>query len=133
MESWIRRLKLKLQLASLEREKERKLLELGREMFALFRKGEVINDDLREVCQEALSLEEEIEDLLEKARQAQGARPRVACSSCGAYIEQSARYCPYCGSRQKHSERTCFKCGRSIPPQGKFCPYCGTNLEEGDG
>ncbi|MDK2896969.1 MAG: hypothetical protein PWP04_1089 [Candidatus Atribacteria bacterium] len=132
METWIRNVKLKLQLANLEREKEKKLLELGREAFALFQKGEAINDGLRGIYQEILSLEEEIEDLLEKARQAQGARPRVTCSSCGAYIERDAQYCPYCGSRQKQSARTCSNCGKSVSSQGKFCPYCGTNLEEGD-
>lgn len=48
----------------------------------------------------------------------------VRCA-CGAYINQSAKFCPECGKPQGCA---CPKCGAKLNPGTKFCSECGSQL-----
>ncbi len=48
----------------------------------------------------------------------------MKCLHCGKEIADSARFCPYCGSKQP-IEKHCPHCGATLNPEAKFCPHCG--------
>lgn len=48
------------------------------------------------------------------------------CYKCQTEIEESFKFCPYCGSNQQ--EITCSKCKYNNEPNSKFCQECGENL-----
>ncbi|NCB38245.1 MAG: SPFH domain-containing protein [Erysipelotrichia bacterium] len=50
----------------------------------------------------------------------------VACIECGAQIKQGAKFCPDCGKPQTAN---CSKCNASIPGGVKFCPDCGEKIQ----
>lgn len=47
------------------------------------------------------------------------------CSSCGAAVERSARFCPHCGQPRQGAQRACGQCNRSFDASARFCPHCG--------
>ncbi|MBU1106269.1 MAG: SPFH domain-containing protein [Candidatus Riflebacteria bacterium] len=51
---------------------------------------------------------------------------KVACIGCGAQIKEGAKFCPDCGKPQSAS---CPKCSASIPGGVKFCPECGEKTQ----
>jgi predicted RNA-binding Zn-ribbon protein involved in translation (DUF1610 family) len=63
------------------------------------------------------------------------------CSSCGAKLEDGARFCPYCGTQTQQSnykyKRTeeyagkiikCPACGSELPSFTAVCPSCGHEI-----
>ena len=56
---------------------------------------------------------------------AQPAAAQKTCSSCGASIAQTSKFCPECGAQQ-NAARFCGECGTTLEPSAKFCPNCGT-------
>ena len=52
----------------------------------------------------------------------------ITCSSCGAKISASAKFCQECG--QKVAKKAyCTECGAEVGANAKFCPTCGTKLK----
>ena len=131
MFNFFRSWRLRWQVVSLEKEKEESLRRLGKKAYELFiERTDWGKEELRENCQEVLSIEEEIEDLEEKMRRLEGNKPRRICPSCGEYIEEGSLYCSRCGFHQKQQELTCSQCGEKINPQDKFCPHCGQEIKQ---
>jgi len=52
----------------------------------------------------------------------------IKCSSCGAQISASAKFCPECG-KPVVKEKFCVSCGTKLQPGVKFCPECGAKQE----
>ena len=50
----------------------------------------------------------------------------IKCSNCGCDMENGAKFCPKCGSKQ---ETVCPNCGAKIYNGDVFCGNCGINLE----
>lgn len=50
------------------------------------------------------------------------------CNNCGAYIEETAMFCPECGAKQISGSKICTKCGESLPLGASFCSECGTPI-----
>lgn len=44
------------------------------------------------------------------------------CSSCGAQLSATAKFCERCGTPVS---RTCSNCGAGVPPNTNFCGQCG--------
>jgi len=130
MFNFFRSWRLRWQVVSLEKEKEESLRRLGKKAYELFiERKDWGKEELRENCQEVLSIEEEIEDLEEKMRRLEGNKPRRVCPSCGEYIEEGSLYCSHCGFYQKQ-ELTCSQCGEKINSQDRFCPRCGQEVKK---
>ena len=63
----------------------------------------------------------------------------MKCSNCGQEVDQSAKFCPSCGTRleaageEKASEagKYCPQCGAQVSAEAKFCPSCGHALAGG--
>ncbi len=49
------------------------------------------------------------------------------CSSCGASISKTAKFCPECGAKQP-LQKFCSECGAKVDGSSKFCPECGKKL-----
>ena len=131
MSNFFRSWRLRWHIVSLEKKKEESLLRLGKRVYELFiERKDWGREEVRENCQEVLSIEEEIEDLEEKMRRLEGNKPRRICPSCGEYIEEGSLYCSRCGFHQKQQELTCSQCGEKINPQDKFCPHCGQEIKQ---
>ena len=50
------------------------------------------------------------------------------CSSCGANVSPSAKFCPECGQKL-NVKSFCSECGEEVSPNAKFCPSCGKKLK----
>lgn len=56
-----------------------------------------------------------------------------SCGTCGAALQEGARFCPGCGSGVapaaaavvEAAPHVCTACGFSLPPESTFCPMCG--------
>lgn len=48
------------------------------------------------------------------------------CISCGVELDDDARFCGECGTKQPELKKTCRNCGTEIPSGAKFCMECGT-------
>ena len=59
------------------------------------------------------------------------------CKKCGTIIEQTARFCPKCGSQEfiepfapnnneTAQNKKCSRCGEMVELTAKFCPKCGS-------
>ncbi|MEX2684528.1 MAG: zinc ribbon domain-containing protein [Candidatus Sigynarchaeota archaeon] len=48
------------------------------------------------------------------------------CPTCGAIMQQNARFCNTCGQ-----EVICGKCGNRVPPGAVFCNACGDAIRSG--
>ena len=51
------------------------------------------------------------------------------CPSCGAELEQDARFCPACGAPVPPPERFCWSCGGELATDAQFCARCGSPVE----
>ncbi len=49
------------------------------------------------------------------------------CSSCGATIDNNAKFCSECGAKQ-NAKTFCTECGAEIDGGAKFCSSCGKKL-----
>lgn len=50
------------------------------------------------------------------------------CSSCGASISKTSKFCPECGAKQ-NAKAFCPECGSEVDGSAKFCPSCGNKLK----
>lgn len=48
------------------------------------------------------------------------------CLKCGNMLEDTAKFCPKCGSRSD-AVPTCVKCGYKLTADARFCPSCGAD------
>lgn len=85
-----------------------------------------------------LDLDAEIEEAVRKLRAsaskpaARSAERRRVCSSCGAKVGGTDRFCAGCGADLTvHVDRSCPECGAGLEPEDKFCPVCGSRLARG--
>ncbi len=51
----------------------------------------------------------------------------MKCNKCNADINDSAKFCPECGTKV-NKVRHCAKCGSELISNAKFCPECGTPI-----
>ena len=49
------------------------------------------------------------------------------CSSCGAEVSATAKFCPECGQKLS-AKKFCPECGKEVGASSKFCPECGQKL-----
>lgn len=59
---------------------------------------------------------------------AAAATPERHCTSCGAKMTATAKFCPECGLRQEVSN-LCPECHATVKTGAKFCPDCGYKLK----
>lgn len=50
------------------------------------------------------------------------------CMNCGKQIEDSAKFCGYCGTPTKR-KKVCPSCGREMGEQMVYCSFCGTKAD----
>ncbi len=62
-----------------------------------------------------------------KTREGPSIKATVKCPDCNNFVQEDARFCPYCG-HQLVVFNQCPKCNKNVPPNAKFCPRCGENL-----
>ncbi len=49
------------------------------------------------------------------------------CSSCGAQVSKTAKFCSECGAKLD-VKKFCTNCGEEVGTDAKFCPSCGQKL-----
>lgn len=110
--------KLKVELMSLENERGRKLEEVGRKAYALYRVGTAFPPELaadfasvddtekrieeknREIEAKKLEAEADKEKALaERAAEKLAGENKVFCSQCGAVLSESDVFCAKCGTK----------------------------------
>ncbi len=55
----------------------------------------------------------------------------VECGECGAFISESAKSCPKCGTEFEREMAKCSSCHAWIPADVKKCPECGVEFTTG--
>lgn len=51
----------------------------------------------------------------------------MKCPNCNSEINDSAKFCPNCGTKiQKKQQQFCSNCGKPLGKGMSLCPYCGT-------
>ncbi len=54
------------------------------------------------------------------------AKPTKDCPSCGASLNEKAKFCPECGHKfVVAGKKQCVHCNAEITARAKFCPECG--------
>lgn len=60
----------------------------------------------------------------------------VPCKKCGKSINQSAKFCAFCGekttvepTKNDNHQKACTKCGKYISDSAKFCNFCGEKID----
>ena len=66
---------------------------------------------------------------------------KIFCTKCGAKLDDSVKYCPYCGlatpeekivnfvSSDNHNAKYCSKCGYELEYNDLFCSECGAKCD----
>ncbi len=55
-----------------------------------------------------------------------GSQVKVRCVSCGTLLDENAKFCGNCGTKQ--GPQTCPSCNGSLAPGAKFCGNCGSKV-----
>lgn len=53
------------------------------------------------------------------------------CNNCGQQLEDTAKFCPECGTKLE-IKRFCMECGAELNPTAKFCMECGTPVKSNE-
>lgn len=57
------------------------------------------------------------------------------CAACGHKIEETAKFCTFCGEKQKQKEEPvvkkciCKRCNKEFDPEMLFCDQCGMRVQ----
>lgn len=87
--------KLKSQIHVMERSNERDYKDIGKMMYDRFKKGEVAEESLVELCEAISERESTIEQTKKEIARIKGLD---VCAACDSHLEPNMKYCPKCGA-----------------------------------
>jgi ribosomal protein L40E len=126
-------------LINTEEEKIEKLkAEIGNIVFQKFENSEEVYPEVIDVCNNIISIKEEIAALNQKIIKIKNIK---ICASCSAEIALDAPFCQKCGAKQEVLvvedatfeevvTETCPGCGAEITEETIFCSSCGAKVKE---
>lgn len=88
--------KLKSQIHVMERSNERDYKDIGKMIYDRFKKGEVADEALVELCEAIAEREESIEKTKKEIAHIKGFD---VCPSCDSHLEPNMKFCPKCGAQ----------------------------------
>lgn len=88
--------KVKSQVRTLERSNKRDFEDIGKMIYERFQKGEGVDLQFVELCENIEKREENIEEL---KRQVADMKGFDMCSKCHTHLEKGSIYCPKCGTK----------------------------------
>lgn len=88
--------KIKSQIRVMERNNERDFKDIGKIIYDRFKKGEVLNAKVVELCEAIESREESIETYIKEVAERKGV---TVCSNCKGQLAKEMIYCPKCGTK----------------------------------
>ncbi|NLK52780.1 MAG: zinc ribbon domain-containing protein [Syntrophomonadaceae bacterium] len=129
--------RLKSQIATLQKELEKKYLRIGEAVYAAFTANDFSQTEslIAEYCQEITQMQEGIKSINVKIMELNNEKECV----CGKGVPMDTRFCPFCGNKFELSStphspnmvdegKSCV-CGNQVSLETRFCPECGHKFE----
>ena len=88
--------KLKSQIHVMERSNDRDYKDIGKMIYDRFKKGEIVEEAMVELCEAIAEREESIEKTKREIAQIKGFD---VCPSCDSHLEPNMKFCPKCGAQ----------------------------------
>lgn len=110
--------------------------ELGKKTYESYCKGEILNDELKRICEQVKAHQQQIESLRQKILVIKDAK---ICPGCNKEIDRTASFCSICGYKQEKVEaeeaavntgKVCSNCNTRLDEDAIFCISCGTKVSE---
>lgn len=110
-ESMVEISRIKAQIQSLQKQQAAMTNQLGEEMYAMWKDGELDRERFEQACGQILACEQAIEEQnrrMEQVRmeeqqllggQAAPVQPQMFCPACGTKNQTGARFCTNCGTK----------------------------------
>lgn len=126
------KVKIKKRINECEDLKAQVLLKLGIMTFDKIRKGEIIDSNFDDLCNDIKSLDIEIYTKYMELRSFEKENKKISCE-CGYVAFKNEKFCPQCGKSLVKEEKlyiTCPYCNEETEKDSKFCSCCGGKIEE---
>ena len=124
------KMKLKKSINDYEDLKAQKLLKLGIKTFDKIRKGEIIDGDFDNLCEDIKKFDIEIYKKYMQLRKFESENKRTTCE-CGYVAFKNEKFCPQCGKNlieEEVSYITCQNCHEETEIDSNFCACCGSKI-----
>lgn len=119
--------KYEAQIKTIENEIDTLFAAVGKRVYAA-RTGDAL-PELGDLFESIDALKKHVADAQEKIDRLNAVS---RCASCGAALENGARFCAKCGAAvtpepqpEKTTQETCPECGAERSPEARFCGKCG--------
>lgn len=90
--------KLSSNISSLQDEKEKIYIEIGKLIYNKFDSGEIYETDITEECNKIKNIENNISSIKGKIFELKNVK---VCPNCGNILKYETAYCPQCGTKQE--------------------------------
>lgn len=125
------KIKIKKSINDYEDLKAQVLLKLGIMTFDKIRKGDLIDGDFDNLCDDIKKFDIEIYKKYMQLRQFENENKRTTCE-CGYVAFKNEKFCPQCGKsliEEQISYITCQSCYEETEKDSNFCACCGSKVK----
>lgn len=125
------KIKIKKSINDYEDLKVQRLLKLGIKTFDKIRKGEIIDGDFDNLCNDIKKFDIEIYKKYMQLKEFEKDNKRTTCE-CGYVAFKNEKFCPQCGKSLIEEEVayiTCPSCYEETDKDSNFCVCCGSKIK----
>jgi hypothetical protein len=139
--------KLKNQISTLQNKKQDAIEELGNIVYTMFLKEFIDEDIIKDKGNTIIKIDDQIKTLQieivqvqEKARQSLGEDGPTGKCTCGSNLDEDTNFCSVCGRKVERisisvqpekvsaSKNVCGQCKEELESGSKFCSKCGAKV-----
>lgn len=125
------RLKIKKSIRDNEDKKAKILLDMGMKVYSKIRKGDLIDMDLADMCEEIKHIDIDIYTEYMKLRSLDNDNKKIICE-CGYTAYKNEKFCPQCGKNLVPKEKEyiiCNNCETKNDVDSNYCGCCGYKIK----